>query len=219
VVCLLENGADQRLIRLAARVADPDGALAVVPLASVARADAHRIDAALADLARRDATLAVVAVHDHGRARGIVRGSVATHLLHEAPCAVLAVPEAELADAPPAVIGVGLDGSAESGAAAAAAWDLAARFGSTVRAIAATGRPRHADLELVRRIEPDFETSPETPVEALVELSGEVDLLVVGSRGLRGIRALGSVSERVAHESRCPVLVVRDHPRAKGAER
>ncbi len=33
--------------------------------------------------------------------------------------------------------------------------------------------------------------------------------IVVGSRGLRGLRALGSLSERIAHEARCSVLVVR----------
>jgi nucleotide-binding universal stress UspA family protein len=36
------------------------------------------------------------------------------------------------------------------------------------------------------------------------------DLLVVGSRGLRGVRALGSLGERPAQESRSSVLVVRD---------
>ena len=40
-------------------------------------------------------------------------------------------------------------------------------------------------------------------------LSETADLLVVGSRGLRGLRALGSLSERLAHEARCSVLVVR----------
>jgi nucleotide-binding universal stress UspA family protein len=34
-------------------------------------------------------------------------------------------------------------------------------------------------------------------------------LIVVGSRHLSGIRALGSVSERLIHEARCSVLVVR----------
>lgn len=34
-------------------------------------------------------------------------------------------------------------------------------------------------------------------------------LIVLGSRGLHGIRALGSVSERVAHRAPCSVLVVR----------
>jgi nucleotide-binding universal stress UspA family protein len=35
------------------------------------------------------------------------------------------------------------------------------------------------------------------------------DLLIVGNRGLHGLRALGSVSERVAHGARSSVLVVR----------
>ena len=35
-------------------------------------------------------------------------------------------------------------------------------------------------------------------------------LVVVGNRGLRGIRALGSVGERIAHEALSPVLVVRE---------
>jgi nucleotide-binding universal stress UspA family protein len=47
----------------------------------------------------------------------------------------------------------------------------------------------------------------DAPIEALTRL--ETDLLVIGSRGLQGIKSLGSVSERVAHEARCSVLVVR----------
>jgi nucleotide-binding universal stress UspA family protein len=47
------------------------------------------------------------------------------------------------------------------------------------------------------------------PARALVEAAIEADLLVVGSRGLHGIKALGSVSEQVAHEARCSVLIVR----------
>ena len=34
--------------------------------------------------------------------------------------------------------------------------------------------------------------------------------MVVRSRGLRGIRAFGTLSERLAHETRSSVLVVRD---------
>jgi nucleotide-binding universal stress UspA family protein len=52
-------------------------------------------------------------------------------------------------------------------------------------------------------------TADAHPAQALVEASREADLLVVGSRGLRGLKALGSVSERVAHEASCSVLVVR----------
>ena len=36
------------------------------------------------------------------------------------------------------------------------------------------------------------------------------DLLVVGSRGLHGVSALGSVSERLAHEAHCSVLIVHE---------
>jgi len=48
------------------------------------------------------------------------------------------------------------------------------------------------------------------PVAALVGPSPAADLVVVGSRGLHGLRALGSVSERVAHRAHCSVLVVHD---------
>jgi nucleotide-binding universal stress UspA family protein len=46
------------------------------------------------------------------------------------------------------------------------------------------------------------------PAALLVERSRHADLVVLGSRGLHGIRALGSVSERVAHHGLCSVLVV-----------
>ena len=82
---------------------------------------------------------------------------------------------------------LGVDGSAEAALAENAARDLADRF----------------DAQLER-----LESIP-NPVTTLVEASREADLLVVGSRGLHGVKALGSVSERVAHEARCSVLVVR----------
>ena len=47
-----------------------------------------------------------------------------------------------------------------------------------------------------------------SPVHALSD--ADADLVVVGSRGLHGLRALGSVSERVAHRARASVLVVRE---------
>lgn len=50
------------------------------------------------------------------------------------------------------------------------------------------------------------------PVPTLVELSKDVDLLVVGTRGLGAIRArlLGSVSLGLVQHARCPVAVIPD---------
>jgi nucleotide-binding universal stress UspA family protein len=56
------------------------------------------------------------------------------------------------------------------------------------------------------------EVADHAPVPALVEAAACADLLVVGSRGLHGLRALGSVSERVAYQAGCSVLVVRRSP-------
>jgi nucleotide-binding universal stress UspA family protein len=48
------------------------------------------------------------------------------------------------------------------------------------------------------------------PVEVLLAAADNADLVVLGSRGLHGLPALGSVSERVAHRATCSVLVVRE---------
>jgi nucleotide-binding universal stress UspA family protein len=50
--------------------------------------------------------------------------------------------------------------------------------------------------------------SPADRIAALAEQHG-VSLVVIGSSGRTGIKALGSVSERVAHRARCSVLVAR----------
>jgi nucleotide-binding universal stress UspA family protein len=58
------------------------------------------------------------------------------------------------------------------------------------------------------------------PVEALLRHSRDARLVVVGSRGLGGLRAmvLGSVSREVLQHAGCPVAVVRVVPdRARNA--
>jgi nucleotide-binding universal stress UspA family protein len=47
------------------------------------------------------------------------------------------------------------------------------------------------------------------PVAALVAAAARAGLLDVGSRGLHGLKALGSVSERVAHQAGSSVLIER----------
>jgi nucleotide-binding universal stress UspA family protein len=87
------------------------------------------------------------------------------------------------------------------------AQDLAERFGSRLRVIAAVGGdPLEVDgLKSVGLVEFD----ERKPVDALADASQTADLVIVGSRGLGGLRALGSVSERIAHKAACSVLVVR----------
>jgi nucleotide-binding universal stress UspA family protein len=165
----------------------------------------------LATARKEGADLVVVGTHGGSRAKGIILGSVATLMLHEAPCSVLiARPPADPA-AFPRKICIGVDGSASSAHAAKRGRALAARFKADLAVIAACGS-RKLNLEELRALEPNFEIDHRPPVEALVARTAEqgADLLVVGSRGLHGVAALGSVSERVAHRAGCSVLVVRE---------
>lgn len=56
-------------------------------------------------------------------------------------------------------------------------------------------------------------------IEEIAEFAGstQASLVVIGSRGMTGLKALGSVSERVAHRAPCSVLIVRRaaHPRGE----
>lgn len=151
-------------------------------------------------------TLIVVGAPTAGRLGGIVLGSVGTYVLHASPASVLIARATEDDAAFPRSIVVGHDGSANAEAAAAVARELAHRFGASLRVVTATGGdgidPHHLS-------EPGVEWSSRRPVDALTEASEDADLVVVGSRGLRGLRSLGSVSERVGHLARSSVLVVR----------
>ena len=160
--------------------------------------------------AARDAhaTLAVAGAPASGRLGRIVLGSVGTQLLHSAPCSVLIARAAVDETAFPHSIVVGHDGSSSAAAAATAAKELAHRFDAVLRIVVATG----GDRVLIDRLrgEDELEWSTLSPTEALTAVSAETDLLVVGSGGHRGMRALGTVSERVGNLARCSVLVVRE---------
>jgi nucleotide-binding universal stress UspA family protein len=162
----------------------------------------------LAEIARREATLFVVGSHGLSRAAGIALGAVSTHLLHEAPCAVLIARGSIEPGHWPRRIVVGLDGSPDSQRALEAARALVSRFNSEARVITAT-QDAHVDLEATRRMAPDLEEHDARALDALTVAAETSDLLVVGSRGLRGLQALGSLSERLAHETKHSVLVVR----------
>jgi nucleotide-binding universal stress UspA family protein len=161
--------------------------------------------------AREGADLVAVGTHGGSRAKGIMLGSVATLMLHEAPCSVLIARPSGDASSFPKKICVGVDGSAGSVQAAQAGRALAKRFGADLAIIAACGDMK-LNLDDLLAVEPTAALVHRPPVEALVAKAEEAsaDLLLVGSRGLHGISALGSVSERVAHKAGCSVLVVRE---------
>jgi nucleotide-binding universal stress UspA family protein len=153
------------------------------------------------------ATLIAVGSHGRRRAAGLLLGTVAARMLRDAPCSVLVAREAGDIEAWPKTVVAGVDGSLESAAAFAVARSLAARFGGSARAVASTRD--QLDREAAEEISPDLEEHDTPAVDALVTASDSTDLIVVGSRGLHGLKALGSVSERVAHQARSSVLVVR----------
>jgi nucleotide-binding universal stress UspA family protein len=164
--------------------------------------------ALISEVDRERDTLLVVGSHGHGRLAGFVLGSTATEVIHKAPCSVLVARRSESDGFPNKVI-VGVDGSPESAAAYAVARRLSERFDAGLCPVVAHGGKavdrRQVDLIVDHR----REELPDEPVAALVAAGAGADLLVVGSRGLHGLRALGSVSERVAHEAHSSVLVVR----------
>lgn len=162
----------------------------------------------LEEATRIDATLLAIGIHGRPRIQEIIFGGVAGELLHQAPCSVLlARPVPDVANFPSSIV-VGIDGSEEAERAHEAALELAARFKARHRGIVAMGGKRLNVHYVLRRHRP-AKAHTTNPVAALVDASKTADLLVVGSRGLHGVRALGSVSERVAHEAGCSVLVVR----------
>jgi nucleotide-binding universal stress UspA family protein len=155
--------------------------------------------------------LIAVGSHGGGRAVGILSGSTATELVHKASCSVLVARPA--GEGFPRRIVVGVDGSPESAAAYTVACQIADRFGSELWPVVAHGG-KVVDSDAVATVV-DYrnEDLPDAPVQALVAASADADLLVVGSRGLHGFAALGSVSERVAHQARCSTMIVRGERR------
>jgi nucleotide-binding universal stress UspA family protein len=155
-----------------------------------------------------DADLVAVGTHDRWRPAGIVGGSVATYMLHEAPCSVLIARPCGEPEGFPRSIVAGFDGSDASREALAVARYLAEQANAALRIVAAAGGEK-LPLDPIRKHAPDASLDHRPPVDALVAESADADLVIVGSRGLHGFAAVGSVSERVAHQATSSVLVVR----------
>lgn len=184
-----------------------DRTLAGAPEAEARLLEGEAVTTLLAEARRENATLLAVGTHGLPRSTGVALGSVATAALHRSPCSTLIARPSGSTEQFPGSIAVGIDGSPHSAAAAAVAFELSGRFGSEVRPIAARGGD--VDIAAVRRIVGAPAVEDGGPLDVLFRASATSDLLILGSRGLQGVRALGSVSERVAHIALCSVLVVR----------
>ncbi len=167
----------------------------------------------------------LVAVGSHGTSRpaGIVFGSVATGIVHHAPCSVL-VARKPASDSASNVVLHADDGSPDARDAASVVSSIALRTGASVVTLhvgggwEATERFGAGTSELIAESGVDTTVRRESgsAPRQIVTIADELDasLIVIGSRGMTGIKALGSVSERVAHHASCSVLIARQivHP-------
>jgi nucleotide-binding universal stress UspA family protein len=154
------------------------------------------------------ATLVALGGRRSSRFLGVMLGDTGTELVHDAACSALLACPANDGKWKPRKIVVGFDGSTYAEAALLAAENVARAFDASVEVVLATGgKEVERDAAWTERVDTWDEAHP---VAALVDRSRSVDLVVVGSRGVHGIRSLGSVSERIAHQAHCTALVVHE---------
>ena len=165
----------------------------------------------------------LVVVGDHGihRPAGITLGAVATNLAHRVTVPLLVARAADAAF--PRHLLVASDGSGSAHTAVRLAARVARQHGSKLTLVHVEGAPddrrRRGFAEDAARLFEELGVEPTVvyergdPAELIVRTAEResADLVVVGARGLTGVRAFGSVSERVVHEAPCSVLVAR-HP-------
>jgi nucleotide-binding universal stress UspA family protein len=170
-----------------------------------------------------DHDLLVLGAGAGSRAAGIILGSTATAAVHRAPGPVLLTRRPPRDAAFPGTILVAADGTPQAQQALQLAMAIADRHGARIAIVAPEAHgaaDRHALAEeaatvvAATRVEPVVVDARGPAPAAICSAADQVgaSIIALGSRGLSGARALGSVSERVAHEARCSVLVVR--PRA-----
>jgi nucleotide-binding universal stress UspA family protein len=163
--------------------------------------------------------LLVVASHGGSRAGGIALGGTASAAVHRATVPVLVArrpPEAPFLKR----ILVATDGSADAQRAVELTARISHRYRSSVYMLSVEpsshGDPNRiavnaVDLTAELGAEPTLIRESGHAADRILATAAAqgASLITLGSRGLTGVRALGSVSERVAHRAHCSVLVAR----------
>lgn len=163
--------------------------------------------------------LLVLGHHGGSRLGGIMLGSTATQIAHRAETPVLVARHgSDGADFPRRVL-VATDGSPGSWAAARTATRVAEARDSALRLVyVPDGMHPERYREVLKQSAMIEETTgaPPTVTDTPGQVAGQIceaasaddsSLIVIGRRGLSGVKALGSVSERVVHGAPCSVLV------------
>lgn len=176
------------------------------------------------------ADLLVVGSSRRGHLGRVLNADDTRHALNGAPCPVAVAPAGFANEARPVEkIGVAYDGSPESGYALAFARQMSAELSATLAACEVIYFParlyvgpafpdrstvQQSLTEIRARIEDLGGVEPHArygdPAEELSQFSESLDLLIVGSRGYGPLGRLvyGSTSQRLAHNARCPLLVL-----------
>lgn len=214
----------ERLLERERRVAAPRARL-------ITSAD-HSIGRGLHLVAEEEGfDLIVIGASRHGFLGRVLLGNDAIATVNDAPCPVAIAPYGyALNPRRLSSLGVGFDGTSEARQALAAARHLAARDGSTIRALVVLplqSRPygppaghRWADLaeqmpeDDRRRFcdlrDIDAEVRYGDPDEELERFSEALDLLIVGSRKYGPVERIlhSSVSRNLVRHSACPLMVL-----------
>lgn len=174
-------------------------------------------DQLLAEAARHD--LLAIGCHGGPRLGGVVTGATATQIAHRTEGPLLVARASQGNEFPRSIL-LATDGSPGSWAAARAATRLSQAHGSELRLVYVPDgmHPEHyrevlkqmTVIEKATGFSPTVVDDPGHVTEQILEAAEatRASLIVIGHRGARGIRALGSVSERIVHQAPCSVLVV-----------
>jgi nucleotide-binding universal stress UspA family protein len=178
----------------------------------------YAIDVLLPESKEHDLT--VLGTHGKSRATGIMFGSTASEAAHGTERPLLICRDAPGPSPFPQSILFASDGTRGSWEPARAVAGLAAAFGSTVEMIYVEDGDHEgyddvleeqlAEIEKAAGTAPTLARPDGNATKEIVETAKEkgTSLIVAGRRGLRGLKALGGVSERVVSGAGCSVLLV-----------